>query len=141
MRLQAFLQGNSTVRQAFQLIAPEARTAIESEIVPQIEEMISDAEALQTLVAEANAQIVGAFKTKNETYTRLIRYKAIDQADDRFARDLVEAMSEWGRKTQDLLQEEVVQEQPFPVLDTEEQLEDQQDIELLSPFELTTIRM
>jgi len=48
-------------------------------------------------------EIESAFKNKNQVYTRLIRYKSIDQSDSQFEKDLIAAMGEWQRSTTETL--------------------------------------
>ena len=88
---------------AFELVAPQAREAVYAEIVPQIEERITSIDVLDGLVEQAKDQIIEGFKSKDPTYTRLIRYKSIDQSDQQYETDLLAAMSEWARTTRETL--------------------------------------
>jgi len=88
---------------AFALVAPQAREAIYAEIIPQIEELVTSIDVLDGLVEQAKGQIVEGFKSKDPTYTRLIRYKSIDQSDQQYETDLLAAMSDWERTTRETL--------------------------------------
>jgi hypothetical protein len=88
---------------AFALVAPQAREAIYAEIIPQIEELVTSIDVLDGLVEQAKGQIVEGFKSKNPTYTRLIRYKSIDQSDQQYETDILAAMGEWARTTRETL--------------------------------------
>jgi len=112
MRLEQFIQGDDSVQQhiaserAALLVAvsPMARKAIEKEILPQIEEMVTSVEVVGELCEEIKKDIQTAFKGKTEIYTRLIQYKSIDQSDDQFLDDLIHVMDEWATKTKNVLQ-------------------------------------
>ena len=88
---------------AFELIAPEAREAVKAEIVPQLEDQATSVDALDGLIVDTKAQITHAFKTKNPTHTRLIRYKSIDQSDAQYETDLLAVMDEWAKRTRETL--------------------------------------
>ena len=112
MDLKSLIDGNDSMqrlvaserrKEALHLVAPEARDAIRQEIVPQIEELITGVDRLDELVTEIRNQIEAGFKTKDTTYTRLIRYKSIDQSDQQYERDLVESLGDWARNTRELL--------------------------------------
>jgi len=147
---------------AFELVAPEAREAVKEEIVPQIEESVTGIDVLDGLVEQAKGQIVQGFKAKNTTYTRLIRYKSIDQSDAQYETDLLSALGEWERTTRELLisGNEPGEEKPQEVKvkveiegaddvvetdKTEVQLKEQTDEEIPvadpTPFDLDDVRL
>lgn len=114
MDLSPLIQGNDSVqqmvaserlltKQAIHLVAPQARDAIEQEIVPQIQPLVSSVEVLNELTVDLQNQIRHGFKVKNQTYTRLIRYKSIDQSDQQYVQDLLESLGDWADKTRTLL--------------------------------------
>jgi len=84
------------------LVSPLARKAFQQEILPQIEEMVSDKETADGLFAETYSLLDAAFKNKNESYTRLIQYKGIDQSDASFLSDLLYSLTEWYENTRKL---------------------------------------
>jgi len=98
------LVANGRAKQAeIHLIAPQAREAIHAEIIPQIEEAVTSMETLNAVTDLMVVEIESAFKNKNQVYTRLIRYKSIDQSDSQFEKDLIAAMGEWQRSTTETL--------------------------------------
>ena len=139
------------------LVAPQAREAITTEIIPQIEEAVTSLETLNAVVDSMVVEIETAFKNKNQVYTRLIRYKSIDQSDSQYAKDLVAVMDEWRRSTSQALadgnkpgddKQEVtvkveVENVPVPA---EVELRDTDTTETIevapeSPFDLVDIRL
>lgn len=112
MDLKSLIQGEDSVqklvasgsmKEALRLVVPEAREAIEQEVVPLIEDMVTTSEVLRELVEDVQSKISTGFKIKDETYTRLIRYKSIDQSDDQFEKALDDALHDWSLKTRKLL--------------------------------------
>lgn len=105
MRLAAFLRGNTSVRtlvcrQASGIVvSPHARRALKREVLPQLEESVTSEAAGRELYAMTEESISESFKSKDETYTRLIGYKTIDQSDEQFLEDLIGALRSWARCT------------------------------------------
>jgi hypothetical protein len=164
MDLKSLIEGNSTVqvfvasersKQALHLVSPEAREAVAQEIAPQIEELITSEATLDALEFDLLNQIQDGFKTKNPTYTRLLRYKSIDQSDLQFMDDLMKAFKEWSRQVRVLLsegktpQEDKTQEVKVKVkvegADSVESVSEtpEEDLELgiESPFDLNEVRV
>ena len=107
MRLEDFFEEDKhgSVRKAFQLVSPMARRAIQEEILPQIESMVSDENTLNELYDESRQMLVSGFKSKSEIYTRMIQYKSIDQSDEQFERDLLACLSQWHETQKKLFDE------------------------------------
>lgn len=114
MRLEHLIHGDDSVQQhvaserekaALLAVSPLARKAIEKEVVPQLDESVSSAKAVDELAEETKKEIEAAFKSKTEIYTRLIQYKSIDQSDSQFLDDLLHVMDEWATKTKKTLEE------------------------------------
>jgi len=101
MRLDQLFRSSKyeRVRQAFVLVSPTARLAIEQEVIPQIDGLVTSPEVASALCQEVKTALTEAFHRKDETYTRLIRYKSIDQSDSQFKRDLLLSLDEWLEKT------------------------------------------
>jgi hypothetical protein len=110
LRLDEIIAGNDVVqrhlaqeRQALLAISPMARSAIEREILPQIESGVTGPAAVDSLRDSTKAEIERAFRAKDPVYTRLISYKSIDQSDTQYLSDLLTVMDEWATKTRDTL--------------------------------------
>jgi hypothetical protein len=107
MDLSAFLSSNDQLQQLLRnektggvrLVSPEARMALDRELIPQIEELVTDESVLDALLDDISNQIKESFSTKNITYNRLIKYKSIDQSDSQYAEDVLQAFSDWVEKT------------------------------------------
>jgi len=98
-QLQRLVAEGRAKQAEIHLIAPQARNAIRAEIIPQIEEAVTSMETLNAVTDTMVVEIESAFKNKNQVYTRLIRYKSIDQSDSQFEKDLIAAMGEWQHST------------------------------------------
>jgi hypothetical protein len=98
-QLQRLVAEGRAKQAEMHLIAPQAREAINTEIIPQVEETVTNMETLNAVTDSLVVEIETAFKNKNQVYTRLVRYKSIDQSDSQYAKDLVAVMGEWQRST------------------------------------------
>lgn len=106
-------EDHGSVRNAFQMVSPYARKAVQQEIVPQIEEMVTDKASADGLFAEAHQMIETGFKQKNEVYMRMIQYKGIEQSDQQFKTDLLASLTEWYEDIRKMFEDEP-QEEPAP---------------------------
>lgn len=94
MNLEGLLDTGSDVRVAFRPISTDARRALARELVPSKPEGM----LVPQFVLEMTAQLRTALKDKDEWYTRLIRYKSIDQVDEAFFDDLIHVLGEWAQQ-------------------------------------------
>lgn len=113
MHLDDLIRGNDTVQRhlaqerekaALLVVSPYARETVEREILPQIEENVSDPSMVDDLRDSTKASIEQAFRAKNQVYTRLVSYKSIDQGDQQYLHDLLAVLDEWARKTRGTLE-------------------------------------
>lgn len=120
MQLGDFFKNGDKVRKAtLSIISPNARKAVEDEIVPMLEEHITDAGMVSVMEEQALNLVTVAVSQKNESYTRLIRYKSIDQSDTQFFDDVKKSISEWANKMSSSLMSldsEEEEEMPLPSL-------------------------
>jgi hypothetical protein len=98
-QLQRLVAHGRNKQAELHLVAPQAREAIHAEIIPQIEEAVTSLDVLNSVTDTMVMEIEAAFKNKNQVYTRLIRYKSIDQSDSQYEKDLIAVMGEWQRST------------------------------------------
>lgn len=95
MNLDSLLDDNTAdVRVGFRPISVDARRALRQEVVPSKPAGMAD----DQFVLEMTEQLRAAVKDKDEWYTRLIRYKSIDQVDEAFFDDLIYVLGEWAQK-------------------------------------------
>lgn len=120
MQLGDFFKNGDKVRKAtLSIISPNARKAVKNEIVPMLEEHITDAGMVSVMEEQALNLVTVAVTQKNESYTRLIRYKSIDQSDTQFFDDVKKSISEWANKISSSLMSldsEGEEEMPLPSL-------------------------
>jgi hypothetical protein len=120
MHLGDFFKNGDKVRKAtLSIISPNARKAVEDEIVPMLEEQITNADMIAVMEEQALNLVTVAVTQKNESYTRLIRYKSIDQSDTQFFDDVKKSISEWANKMSSSLMSldsEGEEEPPLPSL-------------------------
>lgn len=90
-------EDHNSVRKAFTLVSPAARTAVEEELIPQLLPSVEDRESLIKAYQEGIAVVENGFKEKTEAYTRLISYKTLDQSDEQYRKDLLECLREWAK--------------------------------------------
>jgi len=83
-------------RIAFQALSVEARNAFKQEILPQLVNLGSA--ALVDAIGEVTTAVGEAARSKDTLYTRLVRHKAIDQADDSFFADVLVVLSQWVKE-------------------------------------------
>lgn len=110
MNLDGLLEDSqANVRVGFRPISTDARRALKQEILPSK----PAGYGVEDFVQEMTAQLRTALKDKDDWYTRLIRYKAIDQVDESFFDDLIYVLAEWAQ-TQGAAKEDVA-DTPQPV--------------------------
>jgi hypothetical protein len=155
MRLKEFLEDNSPMggrhdqllrwvtasrkKEALELIAPEARHAVGVEVIPQLEDAITNVETLAGLVSTTKGELIHGFKSKNEVYTRLIQYKSIAQSDSQYEEDILAALDEWSEHTQKIIQEDVVPTPNDKLKESYDEDEEDNDAEEEPPFDLNDI--
>lgn len=112
MRLGPFISGNDSLQRlvatereklGLLVVSPMARLAIEKEVLPQLEDLISDEVDIDELRDATKDEIKTGFNGKSQVYNRLISYKSIDQSDSQFLEDMLHVMDEWAEKTKRVL--------------------------------------
>jgi len=103
MHLKDFLESDATLgdspKVGFISVAVEARRAFQEEILPGAEHLDS-AEGLNGFVNDVVLALEAARKSKDNLYIRLIRYKSIDQTDDRYFDDIQTVLHQWSEQWQ-----------------------------------------
>lgn len=86
-------------RQAdFGIISNSARTAFETELLPQIQSMTQSPQQVQAVREHLHSLLDTTFARKDSLYLLLIRYKSIDVGDAHFLQDLKRAVDQWARQ-------------------------------------------
>lgn len=86
-------------RQAdFGIISNSARTAFETELLPQIQSMTQSPQQVQAVREHLHTLLDTTFSRKDSLYLLLIRYKSIDVGDAHFLQDLKRAVDQWARQ-------------------------------------------
>lgn len=97
MYLDGLLDTTEALRVGFRPISTEARRALKAEVLPTKPKEMS----VKDFVREMTVQLQSALTDKEAWYTRLIRYKAIDQVDQSYFDDLVLLLGQWADDQED----------------------------------------
>jgi len=92
------VQAERDVHSDFGIISNSARTAFETEILPQIKSMAQSPQQVQAVREHIHAMLEDTFKKKDSLYLLLIRYKSLDVGDAHYLADLKRAVDQWARE-------------------------------------------